>query len=179
MFSRENEMHDEESLKRLVKEAQDPFWVHYVGMLNPPRVGVTEFAHTLEHKYFTPDTKKNNYFHCNVLMWKDIMWAVVSIPLSLNNLAEEIINQVNLRAADGVPTVFGMGPATGIASMREKIEETCEFFPLNGGNVFHLEYKKKHAAYDNSQVGIKQMLEEEKERLDEVPLRYGPTEGEA
>lgn len=50
----------------------DSGFIHYVGMLNPPRPGVSDCFETLEHTYFKPGTPRNHLFILRILDWMDM-----------------------------------------------------------------------------------------------------------
>jgi len=47
--------------------------IHYIGILNPPRFGVTLFTTMMEHMYFKPGTKKNGLFWLQFLTWGTVV----------------------------------------------------------------------------------------------------------
>lgn len=48
---------------------KDESKIHYIGILNPPRFGVTLFTTMMEHMHFPPGTKKNGLFWLQFLNW--------------------------------------------------------------------------------------------------------------
>ena len=55
-------------------------WVHFCGIVFPPRHGVRLFCTLLEFKYFPPDTEKNDKFILMEMPWNDMTWMIISIP---------------------------------------------------------------------------------------------------
>lgn len=125
----------EESDEELQKFVANPDFIHYVGMLNPPRPGLTDCMQTLEFKYFRPGTPRNELFNVRILEWEEIQWVIVSIPIKEKHLMERAAQVNRLRVADGVPTVFsGRG---------------ANQFPISNERVFTLENIPGHPIYTN------------------------------
>ncbi|MCR4286097.1 MAG: hypothetical protein NUW00_04355 [Candidatus Kaiserbacteria bacterium] len=108
-------------------------FIHYVGMLNPPRPGVLDCFQTLENSYFHPGTPRNHLFILRVLEWMDILWGVVSIPIGEKHLMERSAQLNRLKVADGVPTMF--------------VDDGAYHFPVSNERVFTLENIRGHPIY--------------------------------
>lgn len=115
----------EESPEELAAFVANSGFIHYVGMLIPPRRGFLEWMQALEHMHFKPRTPRNDLFHLRVIEWEDIAWGIVSIPIDDKDKAEELLRVYALRAADGVPTLISSGAARQ--------------FPVSNPRVFTIE----------------------------------------
>jgi len=111
----------------------DPFFIHYIGMINPPRPGVGDCAQQLEQTDFPPGTERNNLFHMHIIEWEELMFIMVSIPISDKHLMERMMQVHHLRAANGIPIMFG-GPE-------------IVAFPIEGERVFTMENTRDHPVY--------------------------------
>lgn len=125
----------EESENDLKTFMNDPYFIHYVGMLIPPRPGFDDCVQQLEFSYFKPGTKRNDLFHLRVISWEDIVWGVVSIPISEKRLMETVAAACRLRVANGVPCVIS---ADGFKS-----------FPFENSRMFTLENIPGHPVYSS------------------------------
>ena len=110
-----------------------PSFIHYVGMLNPPRPGVADCFQTLEFNYFKPGTPRNHVFVLRVIEWQEVVWGVVSIPIQEKHLMEKTAQVNRLRVANGVPTML---TSDGIHQ-----------FPVSNERVFTLENIPGHPVY--------------------------------
>lgn len=95
-----------ESDEELQRFIEDPYFVHYVGMLLPPRPGVADCFELLEHTHFKPGTSRNDLFHMRIIKWMDIVWGIVSIPVGDKGLMERVALANGLKPAIGVPFVL-------------------------------------------------------------------------
>lgn len=133
----------------------DPNYVHFIGMLFPPRPGVQSCFVELEHKYFPPGTDLNNDFIMRMVKWQDMVWVIVSIPRSEMNLMSSVVEKNGLRLARGIPHIF---------SSKGK-----EHFPIKDSErVFTLENTSNHPAYTNDSNIIKELSKEEHSRIEEI-----------
>lgn len=96
----------EESNEDFQMFLNDPFFVHYVGMINPPRPGVVECIELLGHTHFAADTPRNDLFHLRVAGWMGMTWAIVSIPIEDKALMEKAAEESGLRAVQGIPVIL-------------------------------------------------------------------------
>lgn len=131
-----------------------PEWIHYVGMFVPPRPGVHECIALLEHQHYQPGTERNDLFIMRIIEFSQMLWVMISIPISEKHLMEEVSDECGLRIADGVPTSISL--------------EGVEAFPASNERVFTLENKPDHPVYQNDPELTKKVLEAEKETLDRV-----------
>lgn len=143
----ENEGTIAEDEKQFKEFMENEFFIHYVGMISPPRPGVHECTSMLEHKHYKPGTERNELFILRMMKWADFFWLIISIPIKEKMFMEEVANECGLRIANGVPTVFGPG---GI-----------EKFPVSNERVFTLENKAGHPVYRNDPAVNKAMQESE------------------
>ena len=111
----------------------DPSFIHYAGMLNPPRPGVLDCVQMLENIHYKPGSDRNHLFLLRLLDWQDILWTIVSIPIAEKANMERVAQVNGLRIANGVPTMFADG---GIHS-----------FPVSNDRVFTLENIHGHPVY--------------------------------
>jgi hypothetical protein len=88
------------------------------------RNGCFEFLKALEYVHYPPP---NNAFDCLMTMWQRSPYAIASVPLVDCELAKSVAldEEVGMRLADGVPTLFADGARHD--------------FPLTGDNVWTLE----------------------------------------
>ena len=129
-------------------------FIHYVGMINPPRPGVSECITLLEHKHYQPKTPRNELFIMRLIDWNDIMWVIISIPIEEKNLMEAVADECGLRIADGIPTMISGG---GV-----------ERFPISNERIFTLENKSGHLVYRNDPVINEVLLASEIETFDRI-----------
>lgn len=111
-----------------------PSFIHYVGMLNPPRPGVADCFQTLEFTYFKPGTSRNHVFVMRVIEWEEILWGIVSIPIEEKHFMEKAAQVNRLRIADGIPMML-----TGNGMRR---------FPVSNERIFTLENISGHPVYN-------------------------------
>jgi hypothetical protein len=117
-----------------MKFFEDPTFVHFVGMLSPPRPGVIECFQDLEETHYPPGTQKNEQFLLAVIEWQDVTWGVAGIPLSDRPLMDATAAKHGLRVADGIPLAFSGGGA--------------HWFPISNERVFTLENVPGHPVYN-------------------------------
>lgn len=122
-----------ESEEELQKFIEDPYFVHYVGMLLPLRPGVADCFELLERSHFKPGTPRNDLFHMRILKWMDIMWGMVSIPVGDKGLMEKAAFVNGLKPAIGVPLVLD--------------GEKEHRFPAANERVFTLQNTPGHPVY--------------------------------
>jgi hypothetical protein len=111
----------------------DTTYVHFVGMLVPPRPGVADCFQTLEHTHYVPDTPQNSLFHFRLLEWQDIVWGIASIPALDKHLMESSAQANGLRVDDGVITMITNDGVIG--------------FPISNDRVFSLVNVRNHPVY--------------------------------
>jgi hypothetical protein len=134
--------------EELVAISKDESLFHIIGMWTRPWVGY--YCNYLEYEHFLPETPENQEFQFRVFKWKDILWAIVSIPINKKNLAYEAATASHLRLADGVPLMMGSDVVKLLGSTREdkQSKDLGEFFPLNCERAFTLENQKDDVTYD-------------------------------
>ena len=131
---------------------EKPDYVHFVGMVMPPRPGVRLCFTKLEYTYFIPGTPRNQKFHFSALKWKEIIWAIASIPVKDAHLMEKVASETGLRITrNHLITADGE-----------------EFFSLGTGRIFHLENIKEHPVYRSTPSEIQHFLEEETEEIEKI-----------
>jgi hypothetical protein len=111
----------DEDLKRFI---DDPYFIHYVGMLNPPRPGVADCIQMLEHMYFKPGTPQNDLLHVRIIEWMDITWVMVSIPIAEKHRMESMAQVNQLKIVSGVPVMLADG---GVHKFPAANERVCTF----------------------------------------------------
>lgn len=144
---------DEETKEETEEESELFFsnqsFVHFIGMLNPPRPGVRLCFIELEHTYFPPEADINKDFFMRLLNWEGIIWGIVSIPKTEIDLMEEVAEKNGLRLINGIPCVFTQGG--------------MELFPIKGiERVFTLENIPSHPIYADNPGEVNKILAKEK-----------------
>lgn len=147
-------MFREETPKEISAFFNNPNFVHFVGLLSPPRPGVQLFAVRLEHEYYPPGSDMNNDFCLRMFEWEDMKWIIVSVPKTEMDILKKVAHECGLKIADGVPTVFGSG----------KIET----FPINNERVFTLENLPDSPFYGADRKKIKELLAEERRKMEKI-----------
>lgn len=100
----------EESPKDTAVFFDDPHYIHFVGMIGPPRPGVMESFQALEHTHYKPLTPRNDLYHFRVLDFEEILFGIVSIPITEKNLMEAVAEAHGLRIVrDTVAIISGNG----------------------------------------------------------------------
>lgn len=151
-------MAHEESYESLKKFVSDPKYIHYVGIINPPRPGVRLCALKLEHTYFIPGTPSNDEFLLRVLEWCGVVWIIISIPKNKSSFMEKVAAECGLRIANGIPTLIGGG--------------ATDSFPVNNDNVFTLENASGHPIYSNDFAKLEQILGEEEAEMEAIEKKW-------
>lgn len=129
-------------------------FVHFVGMMNPPRPGVSECITLLEHTYYKPNTPRNELFIMRIVEWANMVWVIISIPTEERSFMEQIADSCGLRIANGTPTIIdGKG-------VRQ--------FPANNERVFTLENKPGHLVYQNDDRLTRQLLDAEQDVIKDL-----------
>lgn len=122
-----------EELKRRIRPDQTGFIV----MLSPRRLGALAFIVFLEYRHFPP-TPVNDEFQFALMNWEGMRLGLVLIPTAKRGLADAIMSELGLRAANGVPHVIS---STGSVH-----------FPIDLPNVFTIENIAGHFVYKNDPV---------------------------
>ncbi len=108
---------------------------HFIGMINPPRPGVTDCLQTLEHTHYPPDTPKNELFTLVILKWQEIEWVVASIPSNDHFHMASAARAHGLRVVRGKPMIL---TGDGVHS-----------FPIEARRLYTLENTPSHPVYKN------------------------------
>jgi hypothetical protein len=134
--------------ENLVDLSKNESLFHIIGMWARPWVGY--FCNHLEYEYFEPETPANQEFEFRIFKWKNILWAVVSIPISKKDLAYETAEVSHVRLANGVPVMAGGDRLRMLAATRDDggLKGLGEFFPLNCERAFTLENQKNDVVYE-------------------------------
>lgn len=111
----------------------NPGYIHYAGMLQPPRPGVSDCIQMLEHTHYKPGTNRNHLFMMRLLDWQDMLWVIISIPIAEKVNMERVAQVNGLRVANGVPTMFAGGDV--------------HHFPVSNDRIFTLENVSGHPVY--------------------------------
>ena len=144
----------DESFEQLEEFVKNKRFVHYVGMLVPPRPGVAECMTLVEHTHFKPGTEKNELFIMRIIEWSEMVWVMMSIPHEDKSLVEKIAKECGLRIANGVPTAF----------TRDSIQQ----FPVNNERIFTFENVSGHPIYRNDPGLDKTIFDAEKETMEKI-----------
>lgn len=113
----------------------NPEYIHYLGLVSPPRFGVRECLATLEFTHFPPSTELNEEFCLALFDWHGTIWTITSIPTAKAHLMEEVAKQCGLRITEAIPVMFSGGGQ--------------ELFPYRCQNMRTLETISGHPAYRN------------------------------
>lgn len=145
------------ALRELVAFGREPGRFHVAGLRGRP--GVALWLTQLEHTYFPPASPRNAEFVLHWVRWEDLEWAVASIPRRAERFARRTAERLGLRLADGVPTLIdGSG--------------SPKFFPMNGDNVFTLEYADARLFRAASQPeGVTHLMDAESNSVGELLAR--------
>ena len=81
-------------------------FVHFVGMIAPPRPGIRLCITKLEHYHYPPGSDISNDFFMRLREWEDILWAIVSIPKNDIEIMQNVAKETGLIIADGLPCII-------------------------------------------------------------------------
>ncbi len=130
----EDGYYEYETIDYLRNFIKDVNLIHYVCMMTRP--GVEEFVTKLEFLHYEPLTTRNDLLSIHTLVWNELPWIIISVPLKEKHFSENLLPLCGLRVVDGIPMMFGAG---------------CnEQFPISGNNVFTLENVSGHPVYQNN-----------------------------
>lgn len=107
-------------------------FIHYIGMMYPPKTAVSDCISMLENTHYKPDTDRNHLFVMRVLDWQDIKWMIVSIPFGEKVNMETIAQEHGLYATNNIPDIF-----TG---------DEVHSFPVSNDRVFTLKNIPNHSS---------------------------------
>lgn len=158
MNERNNDPCRSESDEELQKFADDPKFIHFAGIINPPKPGVQACITELEYTYYIPGTPKNDDFFLRIINWSGMHWVLVSIPISERHLMEKVASENGLRIVDGVPSMFS--------------GSNMEQFPINNERVFTLENKKGHPIYYNNSDINETLKDAENGRIEQIEKNW-------
>lgn len=128
-----------------------------VGQLSPPRIGWTAFSVFLEWRHFRPSTSDADQLQVFTLPWEDIMWSVLIFPQAKVEIADDLMRQLGLRRANGIPTMFP-GP---------------KFFPVQAPNLWTAENIDGHFVYRNNRATGVTAEEAERTAINQELARWG------
>jgi hypothetical protein len=127
--------------------------VHYVCL--SIRVGVEEFVTRLEFTHYHPNNaERNDLLSLRSLIWSELPWVVISVPLEENHLVQEIAEMSTMRIASGRPVVIS--------------GDKTDSFPINGKNVFTIENMPGHPIYRNDSAINSALRTAENELVDRI-----------
>jgi hypothetical protein len=89
-----------------IKARVTPDKVGYVLAWVPRRTEVRAFMTFLEYRHFTPDTPVNVEFDLFQVPFAEMTFFLVVVPKAKSGLAEQVMRELGLRAAGGVPLVI-------------------------------------------------------------------------
>jgi hypothetical protein len=98
------------------------------------RYGANSFVTAVEYRHFPPSHKSlNDQFECDVKIWNESPYYVISMPCDFKSRAQEIAAELGMKIVNGRPLLL-----TGRTS-------TKEYFPHlpDADNVFTLENRKR------------------------------------
>lgn len=136
------------------KFGEDKRFIHFAGLLNPPRPGVRLFAVKMEYFHFEPGTPKNDEFIFHIVNWEEMTFGVISIPKEYMDLAKKVAQEVGLRIADGIPHMLLGGQSRP--------------FPMDTDNVFTLENVSGHAVYSSDPQTMFNLFAKENYEMEEI-----------
>lgn len=138
---------EDEKIHELLR---NPNRVGYIVSMNPPRVGTLTFVVRLEHEHFKPDTPKNELFELVTVPWEGMQYIIATIPKEYQECADRLMKELQLRPANGVPTIFG---PTGITP-----------FPFQYPNLYNVTWVEGHPGYKGDHGA---MLKKEQEEINQ------------
>lgn len=135
-------------LRALAKAAK-----HFMLCCLSQRPGVMEAFNAIELKLYPPGTDANKRFELYHCYWEECIWFVIAVPRKHRNLVTRIINENNMRVADGVPLIIS--------------GTSRHWFPIGSQYpwVCSLENAPGHAVYDASPFDIQDLLDAESKRV--------------
>lgn len=121
----------------LSKIGKDQSKLHLITDMN--RYGATLFMTRLEYENFSPRSDDNKLFEMTIVKWPldsfEMLWAVISVPITFNSVVKKLAEELHLKISDGVPNL----------TSNDKILE----FPLKGPTVYTLEYSSSNPIFQN------------------------------
>lgn len=122
--------------------SDDPQQFHIFGLHSRPEV--KDFIHTLEEKWFPPETKLNDVFHFRLYRWGPTLWVIVSVPILAELTCIQVARECGVRLCDVCPVCFPVSENTPerfiVQPHLPNIESPPgERFPLVGINVRYIQ----------------------------------------
>lgn len=108
-------------------------------VMSTERIGVQSFCVYLELRRFPPGTPLNQEYQLGFVQWEDLVWTLLVIPRCKLYQADELLAQLGLRRADGVPHLMVLSEG----GLRQA------HFPIDRPNMFTIENIPGHFAYLN------------------------------
>lgn len=121
---------DEAVFQRFMKNRH---FIHFIGMIDPPKPGVSECAALVEFRHFRPGTQRNDLLSIRLLDWEDIIWKIISIPEEDMEYMESIVGECGLIIMKAVPATIDKGQ---IITFPVKNERTFLLLNAPGHPVF-------------------------------------------
>lgn len=138
----------------LQKFVESERFIHYIGMMVPPRPGVMECIANLRYTHFKHGTPREDLLLVHIIQWNCIFWIMASIPIEEKHLMENFMGQCGLSVRNGTPTSVTDGREVG--------------FPVYGKNVFTFFNIPGHPVHRGDPEIIRLMLEAEIETLERI-----------
>ena len=139
------------SLERLEEILSENTSLLLIAPLAEPNVSL--LAASFEYSYFPPDTAGNESFDIFYVGWKQTLWVILKMPLSLLSRCLEFSRSLDLHIEKGIP-VLG--------------EYAQDEFPAKGKNCFVLQYKYRDQLLENPHA----LREFRKEELEKVTVIF-------
>ncbi len=154
-----------DSFDELRRMTEQPGRFYFTILATRPWVRL--FVTRLEHEVYPPRTEKNEQFEFMMVRWPDdepLMWFVCGIPASDRPIAEKYAKELDLRFADGVPSIISAGSQI--------------WFPVNANNpnIWNVENNYTRSTNDGQhrrsgfQEGSAAMMVDEKQQAEEKRL---------
>lgn len=150
----ENGVAIRQELEQLKQFMGNEEFIHYVGMLIPPRPGVSECIALLEHRHFKPGTVRNHLLIMHMISWSEIIWSIASIPIAERSKMEEVADECGLRAVEGVPAMIS--------------GEGMDVFPVDNERTYTFENKADHPVFRNDPELNDKMIEAEFRSIERI-----------
>lgn len=85
--------------------------IYIIGCLLRP--GALSFAVDLEHKYFEPDTDRNDLYQIFHVKYQNMPWYIIEIPADSFDITDKLATECKLRLVQGKPMSGSMGSGSG------------------------------------------------------------------
>lgn len=90
--------------KQLAEFLKSERFVHFVGMMMPPRPGIAKWVFLSQLRYCA--RQENDLFAVRIIEWRGTIWAMVSIPVEYGDIMEEVAQECGLRVVKGAPLLI-------------------------------------------------------------------------